>query len=99
MSAGAKKEAWDAKLAERWAHKAREAANDPSRYERVSVREQVKSRSFWRAVAALAVVLGGAAWLGDAELVGPVVLGFAVGLSAPRRKTRSGRSRSPDSAR
>jgi hypothetical protein len=74
----------------RWARQAREAANDEARYERVPLREQVRSRSVWREAAVLAVALGGAAWLGGTEVVGPVVIGGAVGVFAPRRKKQSG---------
>jgi hypothetical protein len=46
---------WDVRLAERWARQAKEAANDPSRYERPPLREQVRSPYFWLAPVAIGV--------------------------------------------
>ena len=42
---------WDARVTARWARQARDAANDMTRYERISLREQVRSRRFWAALA------------------------------------------------
>jgi hypothetical protein len=48
---------WDQRLTERWAREAREAANDPTRRERVSFREQLKSPWYWASLVALVAAL------------------------------------------
>ena len=89
MGAGREREPWDKRVADRWARQAREAANDVTRYERVSLREQVRSRRFWGGLGALAVVVGAAAWLGATEFVAPMAIGACVALLSPRRRVRS----------
>ena len=52
MSDGQSKRPWDVRLADRWARHAKEAANDPQRYARPRLSEQVRSVWFWLSVAA-----------------------------------------------
>jgi hypothetical protein len=52
MSDDQSKRPWDVRLADRWAREAKEAANDPKRYARPPLTEQVRSVAFWLRVAA-----------------------------------------------
>lgn len=92
-SASADRAPWDQRLAERLARQAREAANDPAMYERVPLREQIKSPYYW-----LAIVAGGAAgplsllakdgWAGALAAGLPVVGFVAVAIDMRRRSSR-----------
>lgn len=86
MPIDAGKDPWDARLTARWARQARESANDESRYERGSVREQLRSRRFWAALGVLAVAAGGAALLGNTEFVVSAALAAVLALMSPPRR-------------
>jgi hypothetical protein len=60
VTSNASKKPWDQRLTERWAHQAKEAANDPTR-RTVSWRDQVTSPWYWAALPAMGLffVFGG----------------------------------------
>jgi hypothetical protein len=80
---------WDKRLTERWARQAKEAANDPSRYERVPLREQVRSPYFWLAPVAIVVGILMDSTNTARDWSGAVVgLGIGAALAAAQRDRR-----------
>jgi hypothetical protein len=88
MSRDRAKVPWDVRLTARWARQAREAANDPTRYARTPVRDQVRSFSYWAQAAATVAVW--VAVLSDApEWVRISAAGVAlVAVAIARRENR-----------
>jgi hypothetical protein len=84
-----RKEPWDQRLTERWARKAKEAANDPT-WRTVSWRDQVKSPWYWAALPAMGLffVFGGFQGLGGAFYVAALAL-IQMSRRAARRRAGS----------
>lgn len=80
------KKPWDQRLTERWARKAKEAANDPT-WRTVSWRDQVKSPWYWAALPAMGLffVFGGFQGLGAVFYVIAIAL-VQMSRRAARRK-------------
>lgn len=89
MTSNASKKPWDQRLTERWAHQAKEAANDPTR-RTVSWRDQVKSPWYWAALPAMGLffIFGGFQGVGAIFYVVAIAL-IQVSRRAARRKTSS----------
>jgi hypothetical protein len=89
VTSNASKKPWDQRLTERWAHQAKEAANDPTR-RTVSWRDQMKSPWYWAAFAAMGLffVFGGFQGVGAIFYVVAIAL-VQMSRRAARRKTSS----------
>jgi hypothetical protein len=81
---------WDRRLTDRWARQAREAANDPNRYARPSLRERMRSPHY---SVGFAAVLSGliASWADApagvwAPLLGVGYLTWIVDMAMTRRR-------------
>jgi hypothetical protein len=89
VTSSASKKPWDQRLTERWAHQAKEAANDPT-WRTVSWRDQVKSPWYWAALPAMGLffVFGGFQGVGAIFYVLAIAL-VQISRRAARRKTSS----------
>lgn len=89
MTLNAPKKPWDQLLTERWANRAKEAANDPT-WRTVSWRDQVKSPWYWAALPAMGLffVLGGFRGMGAVFYVVALAL-VQMSKRAARRKASS----------
>jgi hypothetical protein len=94
----ATKQPWDVRLLDRWAREAREAANDPKRFVRPSVREQIGFAAFLRGdwlplpvvfLVGLGGILGLEVAIEGSVRFGPAIAGAAggtIGTLASRRR-------------
>lgn len=80
---------WDQRLAERWARKAKESANDPT-WRTVSWRDQMKSPWYWAALPAMGlfIAFGGFQGFGAVFYVVAIAL-IQMSRRAARRKVGS----------